>query len=178
MRIMLSVAILVAAGAAVFAVTRGDASRDTASLSNHGGQAIAIRGFRSGTVLGIRDGAALYRIDREHGGPCFAVGTAGDLGVPGSVVCPQGGFPTSGSPVLDLSVYESTRHDVREFSLFRVAGVAADGIAAVEFLRPSGTVALTVPVAGNVYATSDVPKGAIAGFAALDKDGKRVWRSP
>jgi hypothetical protein len=178
MKLMLSLAILIAAGVAVFAVTRGDASRDTASLSNRGGQAIAIRGFRSGAVLGIRNGAALYRIDRGHGGPCFAVGTASDLGVPGSVVCPQGGFPSAGNPVLDLSVYEGTRHDAREFSLYRVAGFAADGVAAVEFLRPNGTAALTVPVSGNVYATSDVPKGPIAGFAALDKDRKEVWRSP
>src|SRR5262249_6430842 len=106
------------------------------------------------------------------------VGPSTDIGNPGSVVCPRGGFPSSGNPVLDFSVYESTRHDVQEFSLYRVAGLAADGITSIEFFRPSGAGALSVPVSGNVYATTKVPKGPIAGFGAVDKDGKRLWRSP
>jgi hypothetical protein len=178
----------VLAGSLVIAgviTTQGDASREHASLSNRGGAAVAIRGLRlpsaritSGHVLGVRDGRALYRLDRASEPPCFAAGSANELGTPGSVVCPQGGFPRAGEPVLDFSAYESTRHDVREFSLYRVAGIAADGVAAVEFFRPDGTVVLTVPVSENVYATTNVPKGPIAGFAALDKDGKRIWRSP
>lgn len=67
---------------------------------------------------------------------------------------------------------------MRELALFRVEGIAADGVAAVEFLRPNGKVALSVPVSSNVYATSAVPQGPIAGFAAVDKAGKRLWRSP
>ena len=178
-------AALAAAAVAAVAVTRGDASRDTASLSNRGGPAIAIKGLRygpapikTGHLLGIRSGRAFYRLDRGNGGPCFAVGAAGDIGTPGSVVCPRAGFPSSGSPVLDLSVYEGARHDAREFSLYRVAGFAADGVAAIEFLRPNGSVALTVPVSGNVYAAGNVPQGPIAGLAALDREGKRLWRSP
>jgi hypothetical protein len=174
---------IVACIAAVVAVTRGDASQDTAKLSNRGGAAVAIRHLasvhiRAGRVLAVRAGRAFYRLDRAGDTPCFGVGRATDVGNPGAVVCPGGSFPASGQPVLDLSVYEGTRHDVREFSLFRVAGLAADGVAAVEFFRPNGAVALTVPVSGNVYATSDVPHGPIAGYAALDKDGKRLWRSP
>ena len=176
------------AGSAAFAgilVSQGGASRDAASLSNHGGASISIRRLRlpsaritSGQVLGVRDGRALYRLDRPEGGPCFGVGAASDIGSPGSVVCPRGGFPRAGEPVLDFSVYEGTRRDVREVSLYRVAGIAADGVAAVEFLRPNGDVALRVPVSQNVYATTAVPKGPIAGLAAVDKGGKRFWRSP
>ena len=67
---------------------------------------------------------------------------------------------------------------MKEFSLFRVEGFAADGVAAVQFFRPNGDVVLSVPVSGNVYSAESVPKGPIAGFAAVDKQGKRVWRSP
>ena len=178
----------VLAGAAVAAgllVTRGDASRYIATLSNRGGPAVAIRGLRTklapittGNVLAVRHGRALYRLRTTDGTPCFGVGPANDLGSPGSVVCPRGGFPSSGSPLLDFSVYEGSSHEVREFSLFRIEGFAADGVAAVEFFRPNGDVALRVPVSRNVYSAATVPKGPIAGLAAVDRDGKRLWRSP
>jgi hypothetical protein len=166
-------------------VRGGGASQDGASISNVGGPPIAMRGLRmklapirSGHVLAVRHGRALYRMQLANGTPCFGAGPAAALGTPGSVVCSQGGFPSSGNPVLDLSVYEGTRRDVRDFSLFRVEGIAADGVAAVHFLRGNGEVALNVPVSGNVYSAATVPKGPIAGFAAVDKDGKRLWRSP
>lgn len=180
--------LVILVGAAVvggLAVTQGGASRDDATLSNRGRPTIAIRGLRTrfaritnGNVLAVREGRALYRLNRANGEPCFGVGPAAELGSPGSVICPRGGFPRAGNPVLDFSVYESTRHELREFSLFRVEGFAADGIAAIQFFRPNGAVALTVPVTGNVYATESVPPGPVAGLAALDKAGKRVWRSP
>jgi hypothetical protein len=186
-RLKLAVAVMVVGGAVVagLLVTRGDASRDRATLSNTGGPAIGIRGLRMkaatirrGHVLAVRHGRTFYRLSTVGGDPCFGVGFANDVGSPGSVDCPRGGFPSGGSPVLDFSVYEGTRHDVRELSLFRIEGFAADGVAAVEFFRPNGSIALTVPVSGNVYTAARVPKGPISGFAALDKDGKRVWRSP
>ena len=183
-KVVLVSLLAVAAIVAGVLVTRGDASRDAASLSNRGGPAIAIRGLRmklatirTGNVLARRHDRVFYRLAAVNGEPCFGVGFATDVGSPGSVVC-QRGFPSSGNPVLDLSVYEGTRHDAKEFSLFRVEGFAADGVAAVEFFRPNGQVALTVPVSGNVYSAASVPKGPIAGFAAVDKQGKRVWRSP
>ena len=186
-RLKLAVAVMVVGGAVVAAVlvARGEASRDHATLSNAGGPAIGIRGLRlkaapirEGHVLAVRHGRTFYRLNTVSGDPCFGVGFADDAGSPGSVDCPRGGFPSGGSPVLDFSVYEGTRHDVKELSLFRIEGFAADGVAAVQFFRPNGAVALTVPVSGNVYSAASVPKGPIAGFAALDKDGKRVWRSP
>jgi hypothetical protein len=185
-RLKVTVALLVVAGAAVAGalVTRGDASRDTASLSNQGGPAIAIHGLRMklatirrGSVLATRQDRVFYRLRTVSGDPCFGFGFAGDVGSPGSVVC-QPGFPSGGSPVLDFSVYEGLRHDVKEFSLFRVEGFAADGVAAVQFFRPNGDVALTVPVSGNVYSAASVPRGPIAGYAAVETEGKRVWRSP
>jgi hypothetical protein len=185
-RMKVALALLVVAGAVVAGVlvTRGDASRDTASLSNHGGPMIVIRGLsmklatvRTGNVLAARNGRVFYRMRTVSGDPCYGVGFATDVGTPGSVVC-QRGFPSSGSPVLDLSVYEGTRHDTLEFSLFRIEGFAADGVAAIQFFRPNGSVALIVPVSGNVYSAASPPKGPIAGYAAVDEEGKQVWRSP
>src|SRR5262249_25573412 len=132
-RTKLAVALLVVAGATLggVLVTRGDASRDTATLSNQGGTTIAISGLRmklatirAGTVLATRRDRVFYRLTTVSGEQCFGVGVATDVGTPGSVMC-QRGFPSSGSPVLDLSVYEGTRHDAKEFSLFRVEGFAA-----------------------------------------------------
>jgi hypothetical protein len=185
-RTKIALALLVVGGAVVAGVlvTRGDASRDTATLSNHGGPTIAIRGLRmklatvrTGNVLATRNGRVFYRMRTVSGDPCFGVGFATDVGSPGSAVC-QRGFPSSGNPVLDLSVYEGTRHDALELSLFRVEGFAANGVAAIQFFRPNGNVALTVPVSGNVYSAASPPKGPIAGYAALDKEGMQVWRSP
>jgi hypothetical protein len=186
-RMKVTLALLVVAGAAVAGVlvTRGGASGDTAKLSNGGGPAVAIRGLRmklatitTGHVLAVRHGRALYRLDLASGAPCFGAGSASEIGTPGSVICPKGAFPSGGRPVVDFSVYENTRHEVREFSLFRAEGVAADGVAAIQFFRPNGDVALTVPVSANVYSAADVPKGPVAGYAALDGDGRRIWRSP
>jgi hypothetical protein len=184
MKLVLALLVVAAAAVAGVLVTRGDASRDTAAVSNHGGPRIAIRGLRmksatirTGTVLATRNGRVFYGLRTASGDPCFGVGVATDVGAPGSVVC-QRGFPSGGNPVLDLSVYEGTRHDAREFSLFRAEGFAADGIAAVQFYRPNGDVALTVPVSRNVYSAASIPHGPIGGYAALDNSGKQVWRSP
>jgi hypothetical protein len=178
-------AILAVAITAAVVATRGDASRDGAAFSNHGMATVAVPNLSSRWVritearlLARRNGRALYRLTRANGVPCFGVGPADDVGHITAADCPRGGFPTSGSPMLDFSIYEGTRHDAREFSLYRAEGFAADGVAAVEFFRPDGTVVLRVPVKDNVYESSAVPKGPIAGAYAVDKDGKRLARSP
>jgi len=185
LKLTLAGAFVAGAVAAAVVATQGGASRDAARLSNRGGPTIAIRNLRmklapikTGHVLALRNGRALYHLDLENGGTCFGAGPANDIGNPGSAVCPHAGFPRAGDPVLDFSVYEGTNHDLRDFSLFRVEGFAADGVAAVEFFRPNGDVALRVPVSGNVYSAASVPPGAIAGMAALDKNGNRIWHRP
>jgi len=129
------------------------------------------------SLLAVRGRRAYYLLETSNG-PCAAVGMPDTPDQLGAAQCPQGHFPTVEHPVLDLSVYESTSHEEHQVGLYRAEGLAADGVAAVQFLRPDGTTALTVPVTGNVYSTTTVPAGAIAGVAALDKGGKRVWRSP
>jgi hypothetical protein len=184
-KLIVAGAVIAAAATATVIATQGNASRDATKLSNTGRQQVEVRRvvirsvpIRHGSLLAVRASRALYRLDRKDAEPCFGVGPANDVGNVGAITCPRGGFPRAGEPVLDFSVYESTRHDVRDLSLFRIEGFAADGVAAVEFLRPNGSVAVKVPVAGNVYAMTAVPEGPIAGFAAVDKAGKRMGQSP
>ena len=181
----LAAAVATAATAAAAFALRTDASRDATRVSNAGSAVGYVRGLaarsakvRGGRLLAVRGTRALYRLDRPGAAPCYGVGPAVQVGNVDAVTCTRTAFPTAVHPVLDFSVYEGTRRDTRELALFRVEGIAADGVAAVEFLRPNGDVALSVPVAENVYATAAVPRGPIRGMSAVDKAGKRLWRSP
>ena len=184
--LMLGGALAVTATAAVLLATLTSASQPgaLARISNHG-RAVTLRhdsltrklGIDEASLLAVRAGRAYYLLQTQKG-PCGAVGRPDEVDTLAAAQCPQGHFPTPAHPVLDLSVYESATHEVGTVSLYRAEGLTADGVSAVQFLRPDGTVALTVPVSGNVYATTAVPSGPIAGVAALDQHGKRVWRSP
>ena len=184
--LMLGGALAAAVTSAVLLATYTSASQPgaLARISNHG-RPVTFRsnvltrnlGVDEASLLAVRAGRAYYLLQTQHG-PCGAVGRPDQPDTPAAAQCPQGHFPTPDHPVLDLSVYESATHELGTVSLYRAEGLTADGVATVQFLRPDGTVALTVPVSGNVYATTAVPSGPIAGVAALDKGGKRVWRSP
>ena len=183
---MLAGALAVAVTAAVTLATLTSASKPgpMTRISNHG-RAVTFRsnaltrnlGIDGASLLAVRAGRAYYLLETQSG-PCGAVGQPDKPDTLAAAQCPQGHFPTPDHPVLDLSVYESASHELGTVSLYRAEGITADGVAAVQFLRTDGTTALTVPVSGNVYATTEVPSGPIAGVAALDKGGKRVWRSP
>jgi hypothetical protein len=177
---------VVALAAAITLATRTSAS-EQGSLSriSNEGRLVPVRGAKFARVLGaqqaallaVRGARAYYHVDSKDG-PCIASGPADVPGELGIVQCPHGPFPSADRPVVDLSVYESTSREKRELSLYRAAGVAADGVATVEFVRPNGTVALTVPVSGNVFAAPSVPAGPIGGLVARDAVGKQLWRSP
>jgi hypothetical protein len=183
---MLALTLLAAVATAVAVATRTGASGPTAlsRLSNDGrvitidNSEIASRlGAHQATLLAVRGNRAFYRLDGSDT-TCFATGQARELGKIGAADCPRGVFPERARPVLDLSVYEATTRGRREVSLYRAEGIAADGVAAVAFLRPDGTVAFTVPVRGNVFAEASPPRGLIAGIVALDATGRELWRSP
>lgn len=183
--LLLGAAVLVAACALVPLASWAEASQQSplARLSNSGREvparqtAFARRAaVHHVSLLAVRGARAYYTVDAN--GACFGAGPAAAVGELGSVDCPRGPFPTADLPVLDFSIYEMTDRGSRDFSLFRAEGFAADGVSSVAFLRPNGRVAFTVPVHGNVFATTAVPKGQIKGLAALDGSGKEVWRSP
>ena len=179
-------ALAVVAAAAVAFATLTSASKPgaLARISNHG-RAVTFRsnaltrnlGIDEASLLAVRAGRAYYFLQTQTG-PCGAVGRPDEPDTLAAAQCPQGHFPTAEHPVLDLSVYESATHELGTVSLYRAEGITADGVEAVQFLRPDGSTALSVPVSGNVYATTSVPSGPIAGLAALDRSGRRVWRSP
>ena len=184
-KLVLAAAVAIATTIAAAFALRTDASRDMTRVSNAGRLVDDVRGLparsadaRDGRLLAVRGARALYRLDRSGAAPCYGVGPAADVGNVDAVTCTRSAFPTAVHPVLDFSVYEGTRRDTRDLALFRVEGIAADGVAAVEFLRPTGEVALSVPVSENVYATTSVPRGPVKGMAALDNARKRLWRSP
>jgi hypothetical protein len=178
-------ALLAAASAATVIATRTEASEQGAlSRVSNAGRTVDVSqsafarqtGARRASLLAVRAGRAYYRLESD--GTCFGTGSADALGDLGSVDCPRGPFPTSERPVLDLSVYEATIRGSRELSLYRAEGIAADGVSAIAFLRPNGQVALKVPVSRNVFSATSVPRGPIAGLAALDANDRELWRSP
>ena len=133
-------------------------------------------GVQQGFLLALRGRLAFYLL-RTGDGNCFSVGPSSEVGKIGGPVCPQG-FPSGSRPVLDLSIYESTSHDRSvPLSLFRIEGFAADGVAAIAFVRPDASVAIPVPVRENVFSGRS-PSGPVAGLVAYDAAGKEVWRSP
>jgi len=183
--LLLGAAVLIAACAVVPLASWAEASQQSSlSRLSNSGRAVAPAqnafsrraAVHHVSLLAVRGSRAYYKVDAN--GTCFGAGPAADVGQLGSVDCPRGPFPTTDRPVLDFSVYEVTDRGSRDFSLFRAEGFAADGVSTVAFLRPNGKVAFTVPVHGNVFATTAVPKGLIKGLAALDGSGKEVWRSP
>jgi hypothetical protein len=173
------------AGAITLATRTNASERGSLSRISNEGRIVSVRGARLARALGayqasllaVRGARAYYRVAGKDG-PCVASGPSDAPGELGTVQCPRGPFPSSERPVVDLSVYESTSPEKRELSLYRAAGVAADGVATVEFVRPNGSVALTLPVSGNVFAAASVPSGPIAGLVARDAAGKQLWRSP
>jgi hypothetical protein len=181
-----AIALAAAIAAAVALANWTSASKPGAyARVSNGGRIVRLRpdaltrrlGIDEASLLAVRARRAYYLLETSKG-PCAAVGMPDRPDQLGAAQCPEGHFPTAEHPVLDLSVYESTSHEEHQIGLYRAEGIAADGVAAVQFLRPDGTLALTVPVAGNVYSTTSVPSGPIAGLAAIDKGGRRVWRSP
>jgi hypothetical protein len=185
--ITLVAAVLVASAAAATTIATRTGASEKGGLSrlSNAGRPVKLQGdvmarqvgVRHTFLLAVRGARALYLLETSHG-TCLGSGSAADVGQIGAVECPQGPFPTAERPVVDLSVYESTSRGRREVSLYRAEGVAADGVAAIAFLRPSGKVALKVPVSGNVFSAASVPPGPIAGIAAFDSADKELWRSP
>jgi hypothetical protein len=173
------------AGVITFATRTSASERGSLSRISNEGRPVSVQGAKLARALGakqawllaVRAARAYYRVDGDDG-PCVAAGPANRPGELGAVQCPHGPFPSADRPVVDLSVYESTSRERRELSLYRAAGLAADGVATIEFVRPNGTVALTLPVSGNVFAAASVPPGPIAGLVARDAAGKQLWRSP
>jgi hypothetical protein len=167
----LALIIVVAAAAGVIAllVSRAATSSGRPALSRVSTHGTSVRvGGHDGRLIATRDGQAFYRYDS-----CYAVGPADRIGTLGGEACiAAGSFPSSGHPLLDMSVYESTSRDRNaDMTLFRIEGFAADGVDAIGVLNRAGKVGLRVPVTDNVYALSHMPPGLTGSIVPLDADG-------
>lgn len=149
----------------------------TVSLARTDPKIIRFMGVKSAALLAVRGRLAYYRVITQDR-TCFSVGDASAQGRIGGAECPHGAFPTRERPLLDLSIYEAASHERGTLLLYRAEGIAADGVASVAFTRFDGSVALRLPVHGNVYSATVVPSGGIAHLIAYDASGEEVWRSP
>jgi hypothetical protein len=116
---------------------------------------------------------AFYRFLRD-GTTCFAVGDATTPGELGVASCGQA-IIAQPHPVLDFSIIEMTR-DRPEPHLYRLEGIAADGVAMIEVTAGNGTTLTRVPVQSNVFSLSDVPDQAVGELVARDSNGNAVYR--
>jgi hypothetical protein len=131
-------------------------------------------------LLAARDNRSFYRLSRDDGNVCYAINSSTEPDHIGNTVCPltPTSFPTPSTPVLDLSVFESTSHTPGDFHVVAAQGFAADGVASVELVDGKGHLIARRWNADNVYAL-DVPPGRVAtGVVAYDADGAEVFRVP
>lgn len=131
-------------------------------------------------LLATRNTRSFYRLSRDDGSVCYAVNGSTEGDRIGNTVCPltPTSFPTPVTPVLDLSVFESTSHVPDDFHVIAAQGFAADGVAAVALLDQKGRTIARRRAAGNVYAV-DVPPGRLATtVTAYDADGAEIFRVP
>lgn len=168
-KLALIITTAVAAGVVALIVSHAATSSGRPSLSHFSthGRSVRVDGHE-GSLIATRDGQAFYHYDN-----CYAVGPADRIGTLGGEACiAAGSFPSSGHPLLDMSVYESTSRDRNaDMTLFRIEGFAADGVRAIGVLNRAGKVGLRVPVMDNVYALSHMPAGLTGSIVALDADG-------
>jgi hypothetical protein len=116
-------------------------------------------------LLATRDAITFYAARRPDGVVCFAVDSGGGKGVGCDLGSPSGvRFPSPERPIIDFS------RDGTE-----LAGFAADGVANVALVDPTGATLAATPVIDNVYADANPPAGGVA-VEALDAHGAVIYR--
>jgi hypothetical protein len=136
---------------------------DRAMLTHIGATGAIVR-------IGSHSGASFYEIASADGGRCFAFGRLAE-GLSGGCLDPAQPTP----PVIDMSTI-SMDPSSGNWSMRTLQGIAADGIAKVQFVDGSGTVH-TARVGGNVYRVDGAawPGGPTSGLRAFDAGGNRVF---
>ena len=143
--------------------------------------ALQTTGFPTNTIrlLGKRSGISFYVSRQPNGGTCFAIGLP-----PGAATTPidalscgseLGSFPSSTDPIADFSA--STSAADGSIQVTRLAGFAADPIASIALLDADDNAIYTTSVVDNIYyAADDLPVSPAASIAALDSQGRIVYR--
>jgi hypothetical protein len=117
-------------------------------------------------LIGENAGLGFYRI--AGAAPCYAEGAVARPRPIGLLECGLLGD----DPLDDMSSGVLDPATGRLLSLVRVAGLAADGVAAIALHSADGAIAATVPVVDNTYVVpaGQLPKG-VEGLVALDAGG-------
>jgi hypothetical protein len=129
-------------------------------------------------LIAEREDRRFYRLPQAGGPPCWATSTLhrGNWRV-GSMSCQQRpGFPSREFPLQDFSPIEASLERPHPHYMW-LSGIAADGVKQVAVIDADNRVVPATDVVDNVYFTKDLPKGDFFGLAALDRDGRIVWRS-
>lgn len=130
-------------------------------------------------LLATGEGKSLYAARSESGGVCVAIAAA-TAGAPSftQMRCGNGGaesFPSAAVPVLLMSpVFSET--DSPDGYLQQLAGFAADAVARVAVLGPSGVV-VSAPTTNNTFIAA-VPHEPVTELRAYDASGEVVWSLP
>jgi hypothetical protein len=143
--------------------------------------ALQTTGFPTNAIhlLGKRDDISFYISRQPNGGTCFAIGLT-----PGAATtridalsCGSqlGSFPSSTDPIADFSASTSAADGSNQVT--RMAGFAADPITSIALLDAANNTLYTTPVVDNIYyAASGLPAASAASIAALDSQGRIVYR--
>lgn len=164
----------------LFGLSNPGTSVDESGLSLQGIAALDRVGGANETVklLGERDDLAVYVARSARADLCFGVGPAAGSAISfDRLDCrdfEDQAFPSPEQPVADLSVFHGRMGDPSIY-LGRLVGVAADGVAEVGFLTPTGA-RHTSPVVDNIYVDRDPPQQPVSALIALDHEGRVVWR--
>lgn len=165
---------------AVFA-PNSESSSGLASMSA-GGQILTIVDApgRVARVLHVVNGRAFYTRTDAEGNECYGrgrlAGAAVEIGSEKCLIDPSG-FPSTERPVLESLGVEVRKSDGR-VTLWRLEGFAADGVATVELVRPSGTAIVRGAVTSNTFKLPVAGKGFADGvtLVARNGDGDVVYR--
>jgi hypothetical protein len=143
-------------------------------------QRLRAAGYTNITEIGAQGDMRFFRLDTATGRACFGVGHQGTDWPFAAIICRpvEPFFPSAEVPLLDQSTVESTA-PTSPLHFANLAGIAADGVAAVQGTDPSGNVAISAPVANNVYyvPAAEMPTNIIA-IQALDSAGRIIASLP
>jgi hypothetical protein len=136
---------------------------DTRALQRFSGQ-----GLSSVSLLATRGGRSYYRIESSAGPACYGAGPVVHTSyVLGQIQC-AADFPSAARPLLDFTVVHGGTANRASDRVWRSEGIAADGVADVAFLTPSGELVGVSPVVRNVYSLQSLPAGKVSALVARD----------
>jgi hypothetical protein len=165
----------------LFGLSNRGAPVPTSALATDQASRLERLGFSDGVrKLGERKGTAFYAGRARNGALCFATGPTTRPAPAFGVLACQGGegdvfpsqrdvFPSRRVPIADLSPLRGHEGSNGVY-VWKLVGFAADGVAAVAVRDVTGALRAT-EVAGNIYASDELPVVAATEILALDADG-------